>query len=124
MSLDGAASMSDKYQDLINKLSNNEPVSPPENFTGNVMQRVGEIYQNESQKRVGIKPGFNRFIHTKRISLDRRIELDDRRKIYSIDYFSINDVERRKGSHERRRKLLERRNGWIRVSQWSSVHVG
>ncbi len=68
--------------------------------------------------------GNNRLTHAKRMSIDRRSELDDRREVYTIDYFSKNNIERRKGVNDRRQKLTERRAGWVRVSRWSSVYVG
>jgi len=50
--------------------------------------------------------------------LDRRSG-EDRRRIYSIDYFAEGGRERRKSEERRRRG--ERRSGCVRVSDWSSV---
>lgn len=50
--------------------------------------------------------------------LDRRSG-EDRRKVYSLDYFQMGNRDRRmKGE---RRKHKERRADCIRVSEWSSV---
>ncbi|MCK5783213.1 MAG: hypothetical protein KAH06_02110 [Desulfobacterales bacterium] len=53
---------------------------------------------------------------------DRRTE-ELRRKIYSIDYFSMNGAERRKRKKDRR-KLDEQRSGWVRINKWISMFVG
>jgi hypothetical protein len=50
--------------------------------------------------------------------LDRRSG-EDRRDAYDLDYFREGGVERRKQNE--RRKPLERREGCIRVSDWSSI---
>ena len=50
--------------------------------------------------------------------LDRRSG-DDRREAYDLDYFRNGGAERRAQSE--RRQPLERREGCIRVSQWSSI---
>ena len=55
----------------------------------------------------------------KRSILDRRSE-DDRRRVYSLDYFLQGGVERRTGA-ERRNQRQERRSGWVNVNGWSSV---
>lgn len=52
--------------------------------------------------------------------LDRRSG-EDQREGYSIDYFSKNGPERRK--EKDRRKKIERREGCIQVSKWSSICV-
>jgi len=57
-----------------------------------------------------------------RYPVDRRSG-NDRRKSYSLDYFSKGGTERR-GSKEDRRINPERRDRWIRVTDWSSVFVG
>lgn len=57
----------------------------------------------------------------RRTGLDRRSG-EDRRKVHDISYFENGGVERRKSDGDRR-KLPERRKGWIRVNQWSSVLV-
>ena len=50
--------------------------------------------------------------------LDRRSG-EDRREAYDLDYFRDGGTERR-GQNERRQPL-ERRDGCIRVSEWSSI---
>ena len=50
--------------------------------------------------------------------LDRRSG-DDRREAYDLDYFLEGGEERRE--QDERRRSLERREGCIRVSEWSSV---
>jgi len=53
----------------------------------------------------------------RKAGLDRRSG-DDRRRIYSLEYFSEGGVERRFDSD--RRDRAERRRGWTRTDQWSS----
>jgi hypothetical protein len=50
--------------------------------------------------------------------VDRRSG-EDRREIYNADYFENDGVERRSGKD--RRQQGERRKGFIRVSEWSSI---
>ena len=50
--------------------------------------------------------------------LDRRSGAD-RRQAYDLDYFPGGGIERRLGKE--RRRPDERRDGWVRVSEWSSV---
>lgn len=50
--------------------------------------------------------------------LDRRSG-EDRRKIYSIDYFLQNNPDRRSGKE--RRLNIERRQNCIRINEWSSI---
>ena len=57
----------------------------------------------------------------KRSGVDRRSG-EERRKVYSFDYFSKGGVERR--HFKERRSKKERRRGWIRVSDWSSSPGG
>jgi len=54
----------------------------------------------------------------RKTGLDRRSD-EDRRSIYSLDYFAQGGLERR--IKKERRKLTERRKGWIRASKWTSV---
>lgn len=49
---------------------------------------------------------------------DRRCG-DDRRKVYSLDYFQQDNPDRRSGRERRSGK--ERRSHCVRVSTWSSV---
>ncbi len=50
--------------------------------------------------------------------VDRR-SWDDRRRVYSLDYFLGGGVERRKGGD--RRMKSERRSRWLQVGHWCSV---
>ena len=52
--------------------------------------------------------------------LDRRSG-EDRRQVYDSDYFLNGGVDRRTGKD--RRQQGERRDGYIRVTKWSSVRV-
>ncbi len=52
------------------------------------------------------------------VAIDRRSE-KDRRTVYNLDYFMNGGVERRVSKE--RRGQEERRAGWVRVSEWSSV---
>ena len=55
-----------------------------------------------------------------RFIMDRRSG-EDRRKAYSLDYFSNGGFERR--SWKEQRSNLERRADWARVSEWTSVSL-
>lgn len=46
----------------------------------------------------------------------------DRRKIFNLHRFFYNGPERRKTLHDRRARE-ERRDGWVRISRWSSVKL-
>ena len=52
--------------------------------------------------------------------LDRRSG-DDRRQVYSIDYFANNGLERRQSTD--RRSQGERRGDCVSISKWTSVCV-
>jgi len=56
----------------------------------------------------------------KRSSFDRRSDHDDRRKHYDIKVVDQMGRDRRKPYSERRTSP-EKRDGWIRVGQWSSI---
>jgi hypothetical protein len=56
----------------------------------------------------------------RRTMQDRR-SVKDRRRLSGLKNFFLR-VASRRGSHDRRRQL-ERRSGWIRVSKWSSAHL-
>jgi hypothetical protein len=59
----------------------------------------------------------------KRSFFDRRSG-QDRRKAYNIDYFLEGGRERRTSpTGERRNRDNDRRKDWIKISQWSSLHV-
>ena len=57
----------------------------------------------------------------KRSPIDRR-GIEDKREVYSLDYFMDGGDERRQ--YTERRKSEERRSDWYRVSKWCSVYVG
>ena len=57
----------------------------------------------------------------RRSPIDRRSG-EDKRKRYSLDYFTDGGEERRKGKE--RRQTEERRSGWARVYKWCSVFLG
>jgi hypothetical protein len=59
--------------------------------------------------------------NSNRKPLDRRSG-NDRRQRYSLDYFEKGGKERRKKKKERRNPS-ERRDKWVRVTDWSSVYV-
>lgn len=46
----------------------------------------------------------------------------DRRRIFSLHRFVHKGPERRKALHDRR-LLEERRDGWVRISRWSSTKL-
>ena len=50
--------------------------------------------------------------------LDRRSG-EDRRNVYSLDYFLKGNQDRRSGRE--RRLNIERRTGCIRINEWSSI---
>lgn len=50
--------------------------------------------------------------------MDRRCG-EDRRKVYSLDYFLKGNLDRRNRAERRTRN--ERRNDCIRVNEWSSI---
>jgi hypothetical protein len=47
---------------------------------------------------------------------------NDRRRVFSLHRFFYKGSERRKAIHDRRAKE-ERRDGWIRISKWSSTKL-
>ena len=55
------------------------------------------------------------------VGLDRR-SLRDRRQAYDLNYFDGDGVENRK-RHERRRRRVEPRKGWDRISDWTSAMI-
>ena len=46
----------------------------------------------------------------------------DRRRIFSLHRFFYKGPERRKALQDRR-SYEERRDGWVRISKWSSVNL-
>ena len=61
-------------------------------------------------------------VNIKRSAFDRRSDTDDRRKHYDINFIDKIGRDRRKHASERR-SSPEKRTGWVRVSQWSSICV-
>jgi hypothetical protein len=59
--------------------------------------------------------------HTLRIIPERRTG-NDRRRIFSLHRFFHKGSERRKALQDRRVQE-ERRDGWVRISKWSSVYL-
>ena len=55
-----------------------------------------------------------------RNSSDRRSG-NDRRKILRLHRFSYKGSDRR--GKQDRRSIEERRNNWVRINKWSSVHL-
>ena len=53
--------------------------------------------------------------------IDRR-SLHDRRQVHSVDYFLMGGIERRK-IRNRRKNKIERRENWVRITEWTSVFV-
>jgi len=68
-----------------------------------------------------LESGDNNMADAKRYGIDRRIE-SDQRQVYNLDYFIDNGTERRSGGN--RRMPIERRVGWVKASDWSSVYLG
>lgn len=62
-------------------------------------------------------------LQIKRSFIDRRSSAN-RRQTHSLDYFLAGGIERRRIWHERRQQKEERRRGWLRVNEWSSMYVG
>ena len=57
----------------------------------------------------------------RRKSIFDRRSGDDRRKFYYLGRFLKGGIERRNGKE--RRAKPEKREGWVRVDKWSSVHL-
>ena len=78
---------------------------------GCIMQDIDSLKETRSKSKAP----------KKRSLFDRRSG-DDKRKLYSLDYFTEGGRERRKGKE--RRQSGERRSGWARVYNWCSVFLG
>jgi hypothetical protein len=78
------------------------------------MEDINHIKESGSKKK-------HSKISVKRSLFDRRTG-EDKRKRYSLDYFTDGGKERRKGRE--RRQSEERRSGWARVYKWCSVFLG
>jgi hypothetical protein len=57
----------------------------------------------------------------KRKSIFDRRSGTDRRMVYHLGRFLKGGAERRNG--EERRSKPEKREGWVRIDRWSSVHL-
>ncbi|MBU0698673.1 MAG: hypothetical protein KKE59_04510 [Proteobacteria bacterium] len=64
----------------------------------------------------------NKLLSGRRSSSTDRRRLDNRRRVYSLDYFSQGGIERRK-TQDRRKRRHDRRKGWVRVGDWSSIFI-
>ena len=58
----------------------------------------------------------------KRAANDRR-SIEDRRKVYNIDYFENNGIERRHHIKDRR-KIVEQKKRLDRINKWYTVYKG
>jgi hypothetical protein len=78
------------------------------------MENISDIKEAGSKKALSKDP-------MRRALVDRRTG-EDKRKLYSLDYFTEGGEERRKGRE--RRQSGERRRAWARVYKWCSVFLG
>ena len=78
------------------------------------MEDIDHLEESEFNKKPA-KTSVNRSL------VDRRSG-EDKRKLYSLDYFTDGGQERRRGRE--RRQTGERRNAWARVYKWCSVFLG
>ena len=78
------------------------------------MENINDIKDTGLRKALSKDP-------MRRALFDRRTG-EDKRKLYSLDYFTEGGEERRKGRE--RRQSGERRRAWARVYKWCSVFLG
>jgi hypothetical protein len=78
------------------------------------MVYIDDIKEAEPKKTLAKSP-------TRRSPIDRRSG-EDKRNLYSLDYFTDGGEERRRGKE--RRQSGERRSAWARVYKWCSVFLG
>jgi hypothetical protein len=78
------------------------------------MEDINNIKEAEPSKSLSKSP-------MRRSLVDRRSG-EDKRRLYSLDYFTDGGEERRKGRE--RRQSGERRSAWMRVYKWCSVFLG
>ena len=78
------------------------------------MENIDNIKEAEPKKAILKSP-------MRRSLVDRRSG-EDKRKRYSLDYFTDGGEERRRGRE--RRQTGERRSAWARVYKWCSVFLG
>jgi hypothetical protein len=64
----------------------------------------------------------SKLLFRRRSSSVNRRRLDNRRRVYSLDYFSQGGIERRKAL-DRRKRNHDRRKGWVKISDGSSVYI-
>jgi len=117
----------DAITDIYVLASNDKGYSPSDNlkktaFLKNTEQPEIILAQDSpKQPKITIDMRDGQQIKKRRIRdpfLDRRSG-DDRREAYELGYFAQGSIEKRKG-FERRQKD-ERRDQYVRISQWSSV---
>lgn len=78
------------------------------------MEHIDDIKEAEPKKTLAKAP-------LRRSLVDRRSG-EDKRRLYSLDYFTDGGEERRRGRE--RRQSGERRSAWVRVYKWCSVFLG
>jgi len=60
-------------------------------------------------------------MNTERRSMQDRRSVKDRRRLAALKNFFLKTKDR--GDDRERRRALERRWGWVRLSKWSSVYL-
>jgi hypothetical protein len=91
------------------------------NFDTNAKVAFKEIFSDDLKEHDQTAYYFFSFYFThdfKRTGFDRR-QYGDRRESYSLDFFSETIKDMRKGTE--RRKPIEKRTTWTRVTEWTSV---
>jgi hypothetical protein len=91
------------------------------NFDSNAKIAFREIFADDLKEHDQTAFYFFSFYFSrdfKRTGFDRR-QLGDRREAYSVDYFSDIMKDLRRGTE--RRKRIEKRTNWTRVTEWASV---
>lgn len=91
------------------------------NFDPNAKIAFREIFADDLEEHDQTAFYFFSFYFSrdfKRTGFDRR-QLGDRREAYSVDYFSDIMKDLRRGTE--RRRQMEKRANWTRVTEWASV---
>jgi hypothetical protein len=91
------------------------------NFDADAKIAFKEVFYDDLKKHDQTAFYFFSFYFThdfKRTGFDRR-QYGDRRESYSLDFFSETIRDMRKGTE--RRKPIEKRTTWTRVTEWTSV---
>jgi hypothetical protein len=91
------------------------------NFDANAKIAFREIFADDLKEHDQTAFYFFSFYYThdfKRTGFDRR-QYGDRRESYSLDHFSDIIKDLRRGTE--RRKRIEKRTNWTRVTEWASV---